>query len=239
MLNQSRVLQYVKDNLGFPFMTLELEDDKILEHVTTYTLREWSYYVPEVKKTYLNLDLEANQVPAKDNEFYITDEQGLEILNVKNLYFPLGNQVMFGQPPIGPLSHGDLREWALAVETSQTVKLFSSYDYTFEFTHPNVVRISPTPNNVGTITVEYERMQPDDLSGIPNELQVLFCDFALADIQIIIGRIRKKYGGGSLRTPFGEIPLESDIFDEGKEKKRELIEKLSLGPLLNVTFAKG
>ena len=239
MLNQSRVLQYVKDNLGFPFMTLELEDDKILEHVTTYTLREWSYYVPEVKKTYLNLDLEANQVPAKDNEFYITDEQGLEILNVKNLYFPLGNQVMFGQPPIGPLSHGDLREWALAVETSQTVNLFSSYDYTFEFTHPNVVRISPTPNNVGTITVEYERMQPDDLSGIPNELQVLFCDFALADIQIIIGRIRKKYGGGSLRTPFGEIPLESDIFDEGKEKKRELIEKLSLGPLLNVTFAKG
>jgi len=220
-------------------MTLELEDDKILEHIITYSLREFSYYVPEVKKTYLNLDLEANQVPAKSNEFYITDEQGLEILNVKDIYFPMGSQVMFGQPPMGPLSHGELREWALAVETAQTVKLFSSFDYTFEFTHPNIVRISPVPNNVGTVTVEYERMQPDDLSGIPNDLQIFFCDFALADIQIVIGRVRKKYGGGSLRTPFGEIPLESDIYDEGKEKKRELIEKLSLGPLLNVTFAKG
>ena len=238
MLNQSKALQYIKDNLGFPFMTLELEDDKILEYITTYTLREWSYYVPQTVKTYLNLDLAANKVPGKANEFYITDEQGLEILNIKNIYLPLGNQILFGQPPLGPLSHGELREWALAVETSQTVKLFSSFDYTFEFSHPNIVRISPTPNGVGVVTVEIERMQPSDLSGIPNELQVLFCEFCLADIQIVIGRIRRKYS--AIRTPFGEIPLEGEsIFSEGKEKKRELIEKLSLGPLLNITFDKG
>ena len=238
MLNQSRILKYVKDNLGFPFMALELEDDQILEHITTYTLREWSYYVPEVKRTYLNLDLEANQVAGRSNEFLITDEQGLEILNVKDIYFPMGSQIMFGQPPLGPLSHGELREWALAVETSQTVKLFSSFDYTFEFIHPNMVRISPVPNNVGTVTVEYERIQPDDLSGIPNELQVLFCEFCLADIQIVIGRVRRKYS--AIRTPFGEIPLDGEsVFSEGKEKKRELIEKLSLGPLLNVTFDAG
>ena len=49
---------------------------------------------------------------------------------------------------------------------------------------------------------------------------------ALADIMMVIGRIRKRYGGGNLRTPFGEIPLESDIYEEGKEMKREQIEYL-------------
>jgi hypothetical protein len=43
---------------------------------------------------------------------------------------------------------------------------------------------------------------------------------------MVIGRIRKRYGGGNLRTPFGEIPLEGDIYEEGKEMKREILEKL-------------
>ncbi len=232
MLNQSRTLNYVKDNLGFPFMQLELDDDKILEYITTYTLREFSAYVPQVMKTPLNLDLAANKVTTRDNEYYITDPQGLEILNVKELYFPLGNEIMFGQPPLGPLSHGELREWALAVETSQTVKLFSSYDYTFEFMSPNVVRISPTPLSVGTITVEYERIQPEDLSGIGIGLQWIFLELCLADIMIVLGRIRSRYE--NIRTPFGEVPISKEIGDEGKEKKREILEKLSLGPLLNV-----
>jgi len=42
----------------------------------------------------------------------------------------------------------------------------------------------------------------------------------------VIGRIRKRYGGGNLRTPFGEIPLEADIYEEGKELKREQLEYL-------------
>jgi len=225
MLNQQRVLSYIKSNLGFPFMHLELQDEEIIEYFTTHSLREFSYYFPENKRVGLNTQLEANQVPGRSNEYYITEEQGLEILNVVDIYFSEGNSILMGHPPIGVVSHGELREWALAVETSQTAKMFSNYDYTFEFIHPNRVRISPSPSNEASITVEYERIQHPDLSGIPNEFQVLFEEFALADIMMVIGRIRKRYGGGNLRTPFGEIPLESDILDEGREKKRELIDK--------------
>lgn len=234
MLNQNRVLNYVKDNLGFPFMYLELEDDKILEYITTYTLREWSYYVPEKKKIPLNVNLDSNKVAGIGNEFYIEDSQGLEILNIVEIYFPEGDNVLFGHPPIGAFTHMGLRDWALAVETSRTTKLFSDYDYTFEFKHPNIVRISPAPNNIGIITVEYERIQNSDLSGIPNEFQTLFCRLALADIQIVIGRIRKRYGGGNMRTPWGEIPLDAEIFDEGKEAKREIMEKLEASLIPNV-----
>ena len=225
MLNQQRVLNYIKDNLAFPYMHLEWEDSKIIEYFTTHSLREFSYYFPEVKRMGLNILLESNKVPGRANEWYLNEPQGLEILNIAELYLDQGNTILLGHPPIGVVSHGELKDWALAVETSMTAKLFSDYDHTFEFIHPNKVRISSIPVNTQFVTVEYERQQNPDLSGIPNEFQVLFEEFALADIMIALGRIRKRYGGGNLRTPFGEIPLESDIFDEGKEKKRELIDK--------------
>ena len=61
---------------------------------------------------------------------------------------------------------------------------------------------------------------------MPNDVHLNFLKLALGDIMMVIGRIRKRYGGGNLRTPFGEIPLESDIYEEGKEMKREQLEYL-------------
>ncbi|MGD2072230.1 MAG: hypothetical protein PVG65_01930 [Candidatus Thorarchaeota archaeon] len=225
MLNQSRTLDYIKRNLGFPFQPVEWKDEEIIEYIIEHSLRDFSYYFPEEKRMGLSLQLETNQVPGRSNEWYLNEPQGFEILNVVEIYFSHSSEILLGHPPLGVISHGEIREWALSVETSQTTKLFSDYDYTHEFIHPNKVRISPYPTNENYASVQYERIQNPDLSGIPNEFQRLFEEFALADVMIAIGRIRKKYGGGNLRTPFGEIPLESDIYEEGKEKRRELIDK--------------
>jgi hypothetical protein len=240
MLNTNTVLTYIKDNLAFPFMHLELDDDKIVEYFTTHTVQEFSYYIPQRWKTSLNTDLDSNKVPGVANEFYITDPQGLEILNVIDFYTTKGELYLHGHPPLGPLSMGELPEWALSVHNAMTVKMFSSFDYTFEFRHPNIIRISPiNSSTLGIITVEYERQQPPDLSGIPNDLHKYFKQLALADILMVIGRIRKRYGGGNLRTPFGEIPLEADVFDEGKEIKREVIDKLETLFIPNVRIDHG
>jgi hypothetical protein len=227
MLNKTRVLNYIKDNLAFPFTQLELTDEKIIEYFTEHTLREFSYYVPEVKTVPIDLNLETNRVPNKQNEYYIHEPQGLEILNVVDCYFDQSDWYALGHPPFGVFNHFELREWALRVEQAGQTKMFSSFDYTHEFKHPNIVRVSPAfPTQLRFFTVEYERQQNPDLSGIPNDLHLDFQKLALADIQILMGRIRKKYGGGNLRTPFGEIPLESEIFEEGRDLKREQIEKL-------------
>ncbi len=240
MLTQSQVLHFIKDNLGWPFMHLELDDEKIIQYTTDYSLKEFAYYVPQVWKVGLNLTLESNKVPGVANEFLIHDPQGLEILNVIDFYSGSGDLYLLGHPPLGPMSMGELPEWALSVSNAMTVKMFSSYDYTFEFRHPNIMRISPLPTgSLGVITVEYEREQPHDLSGVPNDLHQYYKKLALADILIVIGRIRKRYGGGTLRTPFGEIPLESDVFDEGKEMKREVIEVLERLYIPNVRIDHG
>lgn len=240
MLTLNKVIDYVKDNLGWPFMHLELTDEQISDYIQKNTVPEYSYYIPQVWKTPLNTDLDSAKVPGIANEYYIWDPQGLEILNVIDIYMATGDLYLHGHPPLGPLSMSEIPEWALSVNNAMTTKMFSSFDYTFEFKHPNTVRISPSQStNLGTVIVEYEREQPCDLSGIPNDLQSYFKKLALADIMIVIGRIRKRYGGGTLRTPFGEIPLESDIYDEGREMKREVLEKMEQLYIPNVRIDHG
>jgi hypothetical protein len=178
-------------------------------------------------------------VSGLQNEFYLTDEQGLEIMNVIELYPTASEYWITGHDTFGALSFGDLKSFALNTFTSVTSKLYSPFDVTYEFKHPNILRISPVPTLGTTYVYSYERIHNPDLSGIPNEMQMYFMKFALSDIMINIGRIRKKYGGGNLTTPFGDIPLETDIYDEGKDTKREIIEKLEMGPLMNITFDVG
>jgi len=240
MLNPSRVLDYVKDNLGFPFMTIELTDQQIIDYFTTYTLRTFSQYFPDVNRINMNPLVETNQVSGRGNEYYVNDPEGLEILNVKNIYFDQSDLYAVGHPPIGPFSQCEIRNWALDVANAGMLKMVGgNYDRTFEFMHPNKVRISPVPNNIRAITIEYERIHRTDLGTIPNEFQTMFCDLAMSDLMIVLGRIRKKFGNGVLRTPFGEIPLQSDIFEEGKEMKRDLLEKMRVGSYTNVVFDVG
>ena len=227
MLSQEQVLRYVKDNLGFPFMHLELSDEQIVEYFTEHTRREFSYYIPDYAKTVIDVNSDANKVPGYGNEYFLEDAEGLEIMNVIEMSTNKGEYYVHGHPPLGALSHGELREWAYNIELAMDTKMFSTFDYTYVFHPPNVVRISPEPvASLDKVTFEYERQQPPDLGKVPNDLHLDFKKLALADIMMVIGRIRKRYGGGNLRTPFGEIPLESDIYEEGKELKREVLEKL-------------
>ena len=234
MLNESRVLHYIKDNLGFPFQFIEFSDEQIIEYIQTYTLREFSQYFPDCVTIGYNPSFAPNKVAGKSNEFYINDEQGREILGIKDIYFPVGDFLLHGHPPLGPMSMGELTNWVLSVEVSMWVKQFSSFDHTFEFKHPNVVRISPSPTNTDNIAIEYERIHSPEFETIQMDISHWFLELCLADIMIRIGRIRRRYSGGNLRTPFGDIPIEGEILDEGKEKKREILERLQTGSLPNV-----
>jgi hypothetical protein len=239
MLNDSLVLDYVKRNLGFPFMHLEWKDEEILEYIKKFTIREFSYYVPNVQTLPINFQNIANKVPGKSNEYYLFEPEGREILGIKNIYFDQSDYFAMGHPPMGVFSYGQLGEMALQTHLAMSTKLYSVFDKTFEFKHPNIVRVSPVPVNSKFATVEYERIQCDDFREIPNDIGEIFLDLSLADIMIALGRIRKRYGGGNLRTPFGEIPLESDIFEEGKEKKREIKDLLERTFIPNITIAHG
>ena len=238
MLNQTRLLKYIKTNIGFPWQFIEMNDEEILDYVQEFTLREFSYYFPDTLTIGLNVRSMVNLVPNKETEYYLTDPDGREILNVANIYFSGGNLYLFGHPPYGPMSLGEIPQWVLSVEIAGWVKQFSSWNYTYTFKSPNIIRILPAPTSEEWIAVEYEREHAEDFSTIPNGMQMYFCELALADVMIMIGRLRKRFGG-EIATPFGNIPLASDIYDEGKEKKQTIIDKLTQGSLTNVVVSFG
>jgi len=238
MLNSTKVLKYIKSEIGFPWQFVELTDEEILEHITEYTMATFAHYFPDDNTIGLNVQTASNKVPNKANEYYISDPEGREILSVSHVYYSAGNLYLFGHPPLGPMSMGELSQWAFDVEMAGWVKSFSSFNYTHVFKHPNILSIRPTPTTEQWIAIEYERAHASDFSTIPNDLQMYFLDLCLADIMMKIGRIRKKYGD-NLQTPFGTIPLSSEIFDEGKEKRAEVIEKLIAGSLTNVVVSFG
>lgn len=237
MLNASRLLSYIKSNLSFPFQFIEFDDPTILES-TYVSLRTFAQYFPDLHSMGLDLKNPSVKIPDKENEYYITDPDGREIINVSHVYFPSGQYLMFGHPPIGPMSLGELSNWAYNTEIAGWIKSFSSWNYTHTFKHPNILTIRPKCND-SWVAIEYEREHAQDFSTIPNGLQMYFSELALADVMIKIGRIRKKYGSGGLKTPFGEIPLSDEIFDEGKEKRESVIEKLTAGCLTNVVVSFG
>ena len=241
MLNSSKVLNYIKGALGFSWQFVELTDEEILEHITSYTMKTFAHYFPDENTIGLNVRLATNQVPTKANEFYITEPEGREILGVSHVYYSAGNSYLFGHPPLGPMSLGEIPEWAFNVEVSGWVKSFSSFNYTHVFKHPNIISIRPTPTTEEWIAIEYERAHAEDFSTITNDLQMHFLELSLCDIGMRIGRLRKKYsaGGAGIPTPFGNIPLDDSIFEEFKEKRTELIEKLTAGALTNVVVSFG
>ncbi len=239
MLNQSRVLDYIKMNLGFPYNPIELTDKEIIDYVKTYTIREFSHHMP-MKKT-INLDLTnpCLKVPNRANEYYLVEPENLEILNVSNVYFSKNSLLFTGHPIMGSFSQSDTPAWALGVETGMQAYLQSDFLKTYEFSHPNILRISPVQFNENNCAVEIEVMQREDFSGIENEMQFIFTQLALADVMIMLGMIRRRYSG-NLRTPFGEIPVDAEILNDGKEMKRDIIAKLETScASLNVVFDVG
>jgi len=237
MLNASTLLSHIKSNLSFPWQFIEFEDQQILDS-SYMTLKTFAQYFPDIYSMGLDLTSPSNIVPGKKNEYYIHDPDGREIMNVCHVYFPSGQYLMFGHPPIGPMSLGELSNWAYNTEIAGWIKSFSSWNYTHTFKHPNILTIRPTCNDQW-VAIEYEREHAKDFSTIPNGLQMYFADLALAEVMMKIGRIRKKYGSGGLKSPFGDINLSDEIYDEGKEKRAEVIEKLTGGALTNVVVSFG
>lgn len=231
MIDQGILLKYIKTKLGFPYVAIEMTDDEILDFIVENTLPEYSRYFPFEKK--MGFDFTSNQllVPGSQNEFYVIDDEGLEIIDIKEILWTSSNYMMHGHPVFGSFGAGGPAEFALNVANAMMSQVFSPYNKSFHFTRPNIVRISPRPDDCATII--YETEQPVDLRGIKYETQTLFKDLCLADIKIALGVIRKKYT--DLNTPFGTITLDTSIKDEGEQLRTDILQQLKEGSLPSIT----
>jgi hypothetical protein len=222
MLTWNNVIKYIKQRLSFPTGFFELKDEELIEYLTENALTEFSNYFPNVNRVVIDTRDPNVKHPSLKNCYLIRDPDNLDIFDIKECYFPMNELAYTGHPLIPPSSLEGMKNWSIGVFTSRFLAPFSILSRTYKFITPNIIELTgeTTPDY---FVVEYERMQPPDLSGIPLIYQQEFKDFCLAHAKILLGERRSLYDNGKLTTPFGDIPIKgSELKEEGLSEREKL-----------------
>lgn len=224
MLTDSKVLQYIKDELGWPFTEVELADQDILRRTKTQTLTSYfSPYVPVYKYLRINTS-DSTYTTENSNRFRIVDPDDAGILSVFDVITE--NEVVKSLTILGSqgCSYSEIPSWYSAYQQRQTAFLTTNWYQIFEFEHPFYLSIRPSMTIPTDILVCYEA-QHTCFETIPTYREAEFLDLATARIKMNIGAIRSKYA--SLETQFGNINLNWEtIKSDGKELWDATIERL-------------
>jgi len=225
MLNPTLVLNYIKENVSFPFQVLEMTDDEILNYLNNYIVTKFSYFVPDKNKIGMHLGDPIHRTNI-ENEFYIFDPDNRTIIGFVEVIPDLSTSIISGHPTFGTGSFDNLPQFMYNVERSRnTAKWGFIPEPIFEFQPPNIIRTLPTYTD--TITLIYERTHSTTYNSIPIWAESYFLDYCLGHIQILLGNKRKKFS--SLQTPYGEVPLNADeIKSDGKDLVDKIEEKLQM-----------
>jgi len=238
MLNWTTVLKYIRGRLALPSTYIEKTDAQLQEWIEITAIPEFSQYFPDVERTGINTESELYQDPERQHTYLFFDDENLEIIGIKNMFFPQGDAMIEGHPFLGPYSFSAMKDWALDVFKARTLREFSNFNYNWKFISPNKVEIlgGTGSQSIGRIVVEYEREHPKDLRKIPIAMKMLFQDLALAHVMIQIGNLRSWYGDDQITTPFGSIPLKGETLkSDGNELRERIVTQLgeaSIPPII-------
>ena len=222
MLNPTLVLNYIKENVSFPFQVLEMSDIQILTYINNFILNRFSIFIPDKKKIGIDCS-DPNIQTSIENEILLIDPDNRQIIGVVEFIPDFTSSIITGHPYFGVTSYSKLPEFMLNVERARNAEKWGLVTPEFKFEEPNIIRSNPTYK--GHLTVVYERVHSETYSTIPLWAEQYFLDYCLGHIQILLGNKRKKFT--SIQTPYGEVPLNADeIKSDGKELVDKIEEKL-------------
>jgi len=217
MLNETLVLDYIKRNLGFPVMQIEISDDDIINYVKNYTLPFFSRYKPLEK--YTVIDLEKNpDLQIDDTTFKIPPDPNHKLLAVTEVIPSMAAYMVSGFP-INPFpTWQTLPNYLLQMTKALTARKYSLYQFTFQFIRPDKIKILPKLGEsfyllFATFVHTFETIHTD--------WERHFLDLALADICDYIASLRVKYQNYS--TPYGDINLNWDYFQNRANEIRQRV----------------
>ncbi len=227
MLNDTDVLSYVKTGLGYPLVTIELDDDQLRNIIKLKAIREFSQWVPDIAITKM---LTSDNVEGHNNRFYFYDNDDADIIGVVDVFAPLGHYMMHGIPlSVGPKAYDTLPDYMVNLWRGETAYEYSGSHITFNYIRPNIIEIYAGSLTPEYFIVKYMRSHLPDYSTIPYGLSSLFLDLALAHCKIAIGELRSKYS--SYTTTMGEIPINTDLKSDGENLRQRVIEDLRTIPM--------
>jgi len=231
MLSWNEVIDQIKDEISMPNHMLEKSDQDIIKYVKRKSLGILNQEKPDVNKIYINLSDPSLKVEHRINEFYISDPDDRDIIQVTEFIPAMGGEIILGKSILPIMNYEQVPEYLLNNFTTNNAKAFSGYNYNYEFLYPNILRISPSYNQ--PCVIEYERKHDEELTTIPASHHEIFKKLALGHVMQWIGRLRTNYQ--SIQTPFGEIQLNGDnMKSDGAELVSQAMEELKLANIPEV-----
>lgn len=222
MLNDSAVLKYIKRKCRFPFQKLELTDAELLDHIKELVLEEFSSFIP--KRKYIKINPLDPITKVNETQFRILDPDDDEILWVDELVQD-NTLLTYGHPIFGPFTYSSLPPWYLDAYQARTTHITSIDQLTFEFEHPNLIRMYNAQDNV-IVIYSCNHMS---FTSVPSKFGKLVKDMCLAEAKLLLGNIRERFT--DLPTPFGAIQLDGDkLTAEGQTLWDLCMERLNLIP---------
>ena len=224
-LTPTYILRYLEKKLGYKFKELELNPDEIMENIREETLVTFSAKFPYFTKVTINPDTD---VVEKTNEVYTSFEDGyqnniyyintpLDIIGVSRIY-----QSDFIMADADILSNFGMVTDPFERQELADVSSMIRNPITWEFLHPNMVRIFPVAWKFVDTILEIKCVHPDDFHTIPINMQQEFLKLALIDTKEVLYQMRHVFS--NIQTAYGSIEMFIDDLQNATQERKDLLE---------------
>jgi len=218
MLNATRIIRRIEKALGFKLMDVELSHEEVLDNIKDETLREFSKFFPYQEVCVVDPE---NKVPPYENRFWIHTQN--ECLGINRL---IGSSLL-GANYITNMLHPVAMDMLLGDPISRQLNIdllsFTSNPITFRYHEPGQIEILPIYNNVRSYIIVANTVHPETFNTIPVGLEDEFMSYAIADTKAAIYPLRSRFQ--SISTPYGQMELNLDQFQNAEEEKNQIKEK--------------
>ena len=215
-LTPSMVLRYINSKLGTLVQKIELTNKEIMRVVYQESVPEFSKFASF--KPLCNLT-NGNKIEDHRCEYRIPNPWNLKILSVHKWFIGLTNKstasawfTPFLANPVESILNND------------TISKFVTPDI-IEYKAPNIVRVKTNYYNLSDeITLQFKAVHPDHLKTIEPNMRDDFLDLAYYDVCIKLIPLRKRFN--TISTVYGSLEPYTELIEEAKSKRDELIERL-------------
>ena len=225
MVNINDCLQFIKTRLGYPTVSLELDDETISQIIKYEALLMFEQYCPDVGQ--YSFSKNSKKYRIKRNLYWVIDKNDREVFWVQNVIPEQSELLANSYPYTLPIVSYDnipttLEEMNKAHIQMQWGKQLSWW----QEEQSNRVWIFSDDGLSSRYIITYTRSHSPDLSSISREYAIDFNNIALGYTMMAIGNIRSKYS--SIGTPLGDIQIGgSELVSQGQELINTTVEKLN------------
>lgn len=225
MISINQTVQYIKRSLGYPYISIELSDDQIVDVIKNEGIMTFESKVPDLGRRVIRKGSKKFRI--KKNLYWVVDPLDREVFWVQSVIPEESEMLAHGLPYTTPIiAYDNIPDIVMRTAQGHTVYRWGKGLHWWQIDGTPQLYIFSEDGISSQYEVSYTRSHSPDLSTINREYAKHFMDICAAQVMMIIGQIRSKYGS-NIGTPVGDIPIgSSELYSQGQTLLSSTLEDL-------------